>query len=368
MQSCYASGIMIGTSASKISNHDNIFENARASGASFYLVGVNGNFYNNYVWGNAMNTNGAIVLAQCVNPRRIENNTINNCVVGFSLGAYTSLGCVDEDSTFGDETVNTTDILWEVAAGPDYTFKNTTVPVGGLVHDETYREEMIVGTKLAFEDYGGTSNFDKTIYTYGKVQRTGDGLTDTTVRTSGTGKFAMRFQPLSEVDTFDFDFDVPTGNIQNKTMAISVWVKINSATYYAGTHQNPIMTITYDTDQTATATAADSTGWQLLSVVFTPTTTVGKVTVTLSCATDASDSDAYIYFDDFSVLYPAGVQLNLGGLDVWSGGLPVLPPISTSASALDVWGVSKSTDFGSGSIGEQVSKKLLDTNKFIALK
>jgi hypothetical protein len=61
-----------------------------------------------------------------------------------------------------------------------------------------------------------------------------------------------------------------------------------------------------------------------------------------------------VYFDDISVLFPAGTSLNLGGLDLWVDGLPVTPPISTSISALDVWAVDPAS-FGVGTVGAKLN-------------
>ena len=38
---------------------------------------------------------------------------------------------------------------------------------------------------------------------------------------------------------------------------------------------------------------------------FTPTTSYGRIKATLSIETDALGTDAQVYWDDYSVLYPA---------------------------------------------------------------
>jgi hypothetical protein len=106
----------------------------------------------------------------------------------------------------------------------------------------------------------------------------------------------------------------------------------------------------------------------MLIVPFRPTTSTGKVTATLSGGTDAIEVEGYFYFADISVLYPAGYKLDLGSLNIWDAGLPVLPPISTVFSASDVWAVSKKSLTGAGSIGEHLAKKVLTLSKFLGLK
>lgn len=199
---------------------------------------------------------------------------------------------------------------------------------------------------------------------------TGDGLSDTTVHTSGTGKFGVRFEPLSSTDLLDWEFTCPTGNIQNKDMMVGVWVKINSATFYAGTHQLPRLTIDYDDGTTAYVQASQTTDWQFLPLPFTPTTTYGQIIITLSGMTDATSTNAYVYWDDFTVLYPAGYKLDLGGMDLFADGYPVTPPIATVLSALDVWSAADTVDYGTDTMGNKLRKQpfLVDDSGFILKK
>jgi len=213
-----------------------------------------------------------------------------------------------------------------------------------------------LGSALKAHEYDSTVNDHRSWWVYGNMVSTGDGLTDTTVHTAGSGKFAIRLTPTSSTNRLEWEFNVPTGNIQNKTMTVAVWCKINSATYYAGTHQKPRLNIDYDNGTVVYAEAAANTNWQLLSVNFTPTTTYGQITLTLSGMTDATGSNAYIYFDDFAVLYPAGYSLNLGGMDLWADALPVVPPIATVLSAKDVWTAADTEDYGSSTMGNKLKK------------
>lgn len=227
------------------------------------------------------------------------------------------------------------------------------------------------GSFLKFHNLNATNNH-VSYWKYGLLQSTGDGLTDTTVHTSGTGKFALRFEPLSSSTNLEWEFAVPTGNIQSKTMTVAVWCKINNANYYSGTHQMPRLTIDYDNGTTAYAQAGQTTDWQQLFVTFTPTTTYGQLTVTLSGRTDQTTTNAYIYFDDFTVLYPASVALDLGGMDNWANALPVTPPVAIPISAYTVsnavWEELLTSHTTTGTLGKHVGKKLLTLAKFIGLK
>lgn len=225
--------------------------------------------------------------------------------------------------------------------------------------------ESVDGSKMRFQNYNQTANYDFTAMTYGTIYRTGTGLADTTVRTAGG--FAMRFEPTFSPNLMHWEQNVPTGNIQNKTMTVSLWVKINNSAYWAGTHSMPTLTIDYDNGTLATATALTNTSWQQLAVTFTPATTYGQIEMKVTGATDATGTNRYFYVDDVNVAYPAGVAIDLGNLDLWAEGLPVAPAIATMPSLGGVWDEPLSAHTVSGSFGWFV-KKLLTVSKFLGLK
>jgi hypothetical protein len=273
-------------------------------------------------------------------------------------------GFIESNSIYGQEIANTVGINIDGYTLIDFTIKNNTGAIATTPVSGTLRN-TIKGTNLRFVDYLTTPNKDFIYATYGNIARTGDGLADTTVHTAGTGKFALRFEPidLDLVNNLDWVFNTPTGNIQNKTMTVAVWCKINSATYYAGTHQNPKLTVRYDNSTDISMTASDTTDWQLLSVTFMPTTTFGQIVITLSGRTDATITNAYVYFDDFAVLYPAGYKLDLGAMDLWANAMPIVPPIATVLSAKDVWTALTTEDYGADTMGNRV--KVLKNSKLL---
>jgi hypothetical protein len=364
----YSNGI-VPSSNTRITVRDNSFENARASTITNFVTyqGIEGEFYNNYFWGNATTAvlGSAVQVGQCINPIKIANNVYEYNISGMTFAALASIGCVEKDSSFGMLYGNTTDLYIAGSSIPDYIFKTVSEPSSGLVVDETYLEEMVVGSKIAFTNYNGLTNDDRVIYSLGKLQRTGDGLpADTTVHTSGTGKFAMRFKPTSTAGNVGFTQTIPTGNIQNLTMVITAWVKINSSTYYSDVYVNPTLSVNYDDGTTSTAVATNSTDWQQLIVSFTPTTTTGIVIATIGGTTNATGTDAYFYVDDVNVFYPPGIQLALGGLDLWANALPVTPSISTNVNAADVWNIQQSVLTGTGTIGKgMIDIKKINLNK-----
>jgi hypothetical protein len=150
-------------------------------------------------------------------------------------------------------------------------------------------------------------------------------------------------------------------------MMVGVWCKISNANYYSGTtYQMPRVYVKYDNSTTVYGEAAKLTDWQFIFVPFTPTTSFGQIEVWISTLTDQTTTNAYVYFDDISVLYPSGHTINLGGMDLTAGGFPVWPPISTLASAQDVWAVDPAS-FGASTVGDKINKTKNDTGLIPAL-
>jgi hypothetical protein len=234
----------------------------------------------------------------------------------------------------------------------DYEIKSPTGNLTSIYLPLVYQVFVSPPSYLRITNSNDVSNADYGFKYSGNITRTGTGLADTTVHTSGG--FAMRMESISSTNLLEWVQNVPTGNIQNKDMSVGVWCKLNSANYYAGTCQMPRLTVTYDDGTVVYAEAAQSTDWQYLQVPFRPLTTAGQITVSLNTKTSATTTDAYVYWDDMSILYPAGSTLALGSLDLWNSGYPVMPTISTLASAQDVWAVDP-TNFGSGTVGSKVN-------------
>jgi len=363
VQSIYT-GIISAAINIRLTIQDCFFENQRASTVTpfHYYTGINGIFKNNTYWGNASSLaqGGTVLVGACVNPTEISGNKFNNNGCAISISPSTNIKCIDQDSIFGDEVANTVDVgVSNAGAFIDYIFKS---PTGNMVTVDTFDVDMTIGGRYGFESFNDTYGDDRMVYAYGKTQRD-----MTTVHTSGGSSF--RFEPTSPIDRFEYSFDVPTGNIQNKIMTIAVWCKINTATYYAtpSGYELPRLNVTYDLTTTTYTEALPQTDWQLMSVTIVPTTTTGKITVVLSGLTDALSSDRYFYWDDIAILYPAGYKLDLGGLDIWDSALPVTPPIATVMSAQDVWAVQTSTMTGAGTVGKQVGDIKKDTGLIGAL-
>jgi len=356
--STYSAGLGSPSTSSnyKMDILDNIVENCRNSSyPPIYIAGISSTIKRNYVWGCA-NTGisyGAYNVDRAINAD-VEDNVAENCTMAVVFSGTLSINCLDKNFTF----INNTADVHALAGGlHDYRFDNTS---GLTTFDWTYLPDQTPGTNIKFTNFNEATNDDRGYLPFGYYQRCGDGLTDETVHTSGTGKFSFRLQPSSSTDALTWSQVIPTGNIQNKDMVVEVWCKLNSSAYWAGTNQMPRLTVTYDDTSTAYAEAAQSTEWQKLFVPVTPLTTTGSITATISGMTDALTTDAYIYFDDWSVFYPVDVTLDLGGMDDWSAAEPVAPTIATLLSgksiANAVWDDLTAEHAIAGSFGATIAK------------
>lgn len=336
---------------------DIVFENSGTNGMMTINGAKNTTADDISFWGcssSISNNVGALTLGTTINAR-FNNIKYNRCTLALLFAGVPQRGIVDIDSVFGDEAANTTDVDFLAGAFTDYEMRSPTGAVNVATANLT---STIDGTQLRIPEYNDTPNDDRVWLTYGRFRRTGPGLSDTTARTAGG--YALVFEPVDDglgTNLLRRTEVIPTGDIQNKTMTISVWVKVNLTGYDAGTHSMPTLTVDYDNGTLITAVAqAEFGSFQQLSVTFTPQTTYGQVTATLSGATDASGADAYFYEDDWNVAYPAGVSIDLGGLDLWAGGLPVGPPIATFPSLGGVWDEALSAHNIPGSFGDKIKR------------
>ncbi len=302
-----------------------------------------------------------------------KNNYYDKCNYPIAFQSTTMVGVKMIDDVFGSSVANVADVAFVGTGYGEIEIANGTGTQGAVLVPTS----SIPGTIVRYSNYNATPNDDRCYLTAGNFQRTGYGLGDTTVRTGGTtfgaassGKFAMRFQPLANAysENLKWSQNVPTGNIQNKTMTVSVWVKINNAAYYSVTHVKPTLKIDYDngTVISAVATSDASTG-QLLSLTFTPTTTYGQITMSIEGSTTATGTNAYFYIDDINVAYPAGVSLDAGSLDLWASALPVMPTIATFPSLGGVWDEAVNSHTIAGSFGQLMKDTEIKTDDILCL-
>jgi len=343
----------LGTIRNAIISGNKFYNLTLGSAANYWIIilaGSNITYSNNEFYGCSQFYGCTAIYSSSnitMSGNKYNRNTYGVC---FESSQYI-LNCISRGDIFGNLTANVTaDLLLGSSVYCDALFDT---PLTTIVESIANLVTGISGSKIRIQNETNTSNKDRCLMPEGNIVRCGDGLSDTTVRTTGSGKFSMRFQPTAGY-LEEWEFDIPTSNIQNQTAVVGVWVKINSATFYAGTHQKPRLNINYDNGTTAYCQAAETTDWQYLFVAFTPTTTYGQITITIDGQTDATGTSAYFYVDDFSFFLPPGNQLDLGGLDLWADALPIVPPIATNITAADVWNVAVSMISGTSTIGMQL--------------
>jgi len=309
------------------------------------LVGVESTTYRNIRFWSTASAQPAIILNNTFGT--YENIYIDNAPFAIRVGAC--FGII-KNLYLGTVLANT----YDIQINPLGVYSNIELQriFSNPTIDTTTRSFMVDGSSIALTAINNVDGETRVLQRFGDTYITGTGLSDTTLH---NGNKTIKFRSLNGYYTTNWKQTVPTGNIQNKDMMIGIWVNINNSAYWAGNHEMPRLTINYDDGTIAYAEARQVTGWQYIFVPFTPTTTFGSITANLTSQTDATTTNADVYFADYSVLYPAGYTLNLGAFNNITGGFPVTPSISTTVSAQDVWAADP-TQFGAGTVGEKVNK------------
>lgn len=231
--------------------------------------------------------------------------------------------------------------------------------------DASFILEIVNGSEIRIVNNNSSAGSDYVYDANGIRTRCGTGLSDTTV--FGSNLYSWRFESNNQPTPLEYTYVQPIGDQQNYDMLIYMWLKINSANYYAGTHRLPRLYVDYDNGTETYVEAAESTAWQMLSLPFRPTTNYPSVRISLNGYTDATGADSHFYFGQVGVLLPAGRNIDPGSLAFWASAKP-LNGIASSISAADVWAVPVSQLTGAGSVGQHVAGKVLTTGKFLALK
>lgn len=291
-----------------------------------------------------------------------SGNTFNRCTTAYSQVAnFFMLNGSSSGDTFGNLTANTQDLQIGLSAFIQLQF-NT--PLSNVNFLTTNYDQCLAPSRVAVVDENNTANKDKVYFPWGTLTKTGGSLSDTTTRL-GSG-YAWKLTPTQTNGTDLFTWPgsdnankqvIPSGSLQNKSPAVGVWVKINNAAYYAGTHTKPTLVINYDNGTTVEVAATASTSWQRLAVSFTPLTTYGQYSWYLKAATDATGTNRDFYVDDFQNTYP-NATVELGNLDLSANGEPVFPPVALNIISSAVWD-QRAADFNTdGTFGNFVNRIL----------
>ena len=305
---------------------NNSFENCGGSGyPTLYLCGQNLILENNMIYG-GLNLYQGLFCTNLFNSSSINNNTLDYQSRAINFTAVT------QNVTFKNTSFNPTgtqgtfyDLFFGYGGNGivDVTFENTTN--FQTFYTTSFTDYIALGSRVRFVNYNGTANDDRVYLIPGYLQRTGTGLTDTTTHT--TGSYSLRFE--SKTGNYPVTWSMNNaggftiGNCQNKSLTFIIWCKINSLNYFNGTNVAPKIDINYDNGTHRYAYASSTTtNWQRIAVTFTPTTTFGTVYIDISTQTDQTTTNSYVYFADYDLQLPSGVQVNPGSFTLWAKAYP----------------------------------------------
>jgi hypothetical protein len=260
-----------------------------------------------------------------------------------------------KNDSYGQEVANTFEFSLNADVYQDVQIQDS---IGSVKVNTTDQKLIVSNTKgsLRVVNDNQVADVDKVWSKNGFIVRTGSGLGDTTRK---TGLYAIRFESNNNTESLEWIQNLPTGNIQGKPMTIGIWVYISSSNYWASGHTMPRITIFYDNQTLIYGEAAQVAGaWQWVQATFTPSTTYGQITVTFSTKTEATSTNAYVYFADFSGPLPQGSELNLGEFNLWADAFPVSPlSFSTLINASDVWSANLN-NFGNNTAGSKLQNSV----------
>jgi hypothetical protein len=293
-------------------------------------------------------------------------STINNLVIsdsgesttqGYDLYLTDNVGLTVNDAKLGTYgAAYNGEIYCEEDKLIEVTFNNCAIGAGVTnLYDNL--ENTLSPSYLAFDTYNTTANDHRVYKVRGITQSTGTltALADPIEHTAGG--LAWRFEPLSSTNRFEYTFDLSIPNLVGKEISIAIYCRIAKEAYWAGTYQFP--RLSYSTDNgastgyiSAAQIASDTAGitndgWQMLSLPVIATTDSGVLTITLSGMTDATTTNSYVYWDDWT-----GGSLVNTSMDKFYKALPVPPAYSFLIDVSTFWDSLTSAHKGAGTFGK----------------
>lgn len=324
---------------------------------------INANVYNFYVndglfFGNSGQNvalfQGGVTFNRC-KFNSFSGTTTTNAVL---MSGNITTDFVFNDCTFsevsGSYVACTNDInLSTQSCFADLYFINCLFGAATLI---TGYQTRLLGS-ARFVKHNQTANKHFYYNQYGIIQSTGSGLTDTTVRTSGS--LGVRMAPNNASNNLMWQF-----NILAKASSIVNFMGFFQKNAAFGTDVAKVeLWLPGSTVADDTFTLADNTDWQacVLSANYTGTV---DLLATIKVYAKSATAAAYLYCDDF---YNAGTSNKIAGLDTWELGLPVDFIVDTVFDPSSVWSYDTTNLTTANTTGNQV-KKLLTTAKFLGLK
>lgn len=219
-----------------------------------------------------------------------------------------------------------------------------------------YLTGAVGGTLIAFDTLNGTTNNHRWYTEYGSAQSTGSGLSDTTVRTSGT--LNVRLAPEEATTGFKFEYKILA--VPTKAVFALGFLERNAA--FATDTCLVELFLPGSTVADASQTMATTVGTYLpFSIAATYSGTESRY-ATVRISAKSTTAAAYIYVADLF----NGTN-NITNFNTWSEGQPSSIMFEQLGDAAAVWAVPTSTLTTSGTTGEKLVDGLTEAN-FLALK
>ena len=348
-------GLVVGSTGSGHTFIDHYFIGNQRNGV--YYNGVNCTFTNLHCSGNNMAgtaDNGGIVLAGGAPCIATTANIHANRIAGIVCGGTTN--SIFTSCEVGTKGANqTSDIYVTTETANKILFNSSNFSSTSLVSN--YLNGADGATLITFDTLNGTTNNHKWYTEYGSAQSTGSGLSDTTVRTSGT--LNVRINAEDSSPGFKYEYRILA--VPSKAVFALGFIQRNAA--FATDTCLVELFLPGSTVADASQTMATTTGTYLpFSIAATYNGAISRyATVRISART--TTSAAYIYVADLF----NGTN-NITNFNTWFEGQPSEIMFEQLGDAAAVWAVPISTMTTSGTIGYYIVKKLLSVAKFLSLK
>ena len=341
--------------ASGVISITNSISGGCTSSNSLNLIGLNTIFTGNKMFcGNGNHTNGQSLLrvinainctftnnyffssTQAVSMESVYGfiswggNYFNNCQQGGYYLMGVTKGIISTGDYFGNEVANsTTDISFIQNCVNDFEL---ATPMTNVNVETLFQKNWVDGLAFRITNKNNVTNDDSIYRKYGFYQRTGYGLSDTTVwngtsfTSASAGQFGLRMQPNDGTNVLVYQDNsgaTTIGNCQGLPVTVTIRVKLNNAAYYAGTNILPRLRVTYDGSTQITSQATATTSAQQVQVTFTPTTTNQSITIQIEGATDATSTNAFFYVGELLTQLPSGISTDTTRFGSWTHALPL---------------------------------------------
>lgn len=292
------------------------------------------------------------------NPLSNDSNQYNNCSIGVMIG--TGSFYRETNAYIGNLLANTTDISASAAtyfnAGIIYDTPRTSIALPASI------QPYMLGTFVILNN-NNTPNLDTLYCKMATIDRTGFGLTDTTVWTgsafgaASAGQFGWKVSLLSGTDVWDSikfwdKFVKTTGDITGKNVTVTARVKISNAAFYAGTY-TARMKITDNDGTIHYENIAASTADQQIAHTFMPTTSGGSYSYGFELASDAG-ANAVIYLGEIDPGVPEGTSVSNKRYEYHVDGIPNAAD-STVPTNNSIWSEPSTTDSGGASMKQVIN-------------